>query len=222
VNIRDCFEIRINMYLLPVIYLYFFSTPTIAAIWLYFIRGSFFGHTLDDHSGWLWLFSDCGDNMMLHRQPWLYTYKDIHCYIWSSGFGATWKRRYPLGIDSWYPPTHPWSTGWLSIFSDYFVWTSREGPWPWYIIVYTQSFVFCQHISWILGILPLWISARYLYATVTITLSFWRKEAGIHIKDRCSTLPFFYQYSSAYGNLPLRVWSASREVISTSPTVAFW
>jgi hypothetical protein len=30
-------------------------------------------------------------------------------------------------------------------------------------------------------------------------LSFWRKEAGIHIKDRCSTLLFFYQYSSAYG-----------------------
>jgi hypothetical protein len=30
-------------------------------------------------------------------------------------------------------------------------------------------------------------------------LSFWRKESGTHIKDRCSTLLFFYQYSSAYG-----------------------
>jgi hypothetical protein len=67
VNIRDRFEIRTSMYLLPVIYLYFFSTPSITAIWFYFIRGSFFGHTLDIHSGWLWLFSDCEDNMVLHR-----------------------------------------------------------------------------------------------------------------------------------------------------------
>jgi hypothetical protein len=31
------------------------------------------------------------------------------------------------------------------------------------------------------------------------SLSFWRKEAGIHIMYWCYILPFFYQYSSAYG-----------------------
>jgi hypothetical protein len=51
VSIRDHFEIRKSMYLLPVIYLYFFNTPIIAAIGFYFIWGPFFDHTLDNYSG---------------------------------------------------------------------------------------------------------------------------------------------------------------------------
>jgi hypothetical protein len=40
-------------------------------------------------------------------------------------------------------------------------------------------------------------SYSYNHFGLTLFLSFWKKEAGIHIKDRCSILLFFCQYSSA-------------------------
>jgi hypothetical protein len=52
---------------------------------------------------------------------------------------------------------------------------------------YTASLDICQIL----------MRYNYIHFGLTLFLSFWRKEAGIHIKDRCSTLLFVYQYSSA-------------------------
>jgi hypothetical protein len=109
---------------------------------------------------------------------------------------------------------------WLALYIHYyFVWTSREGPWPWYRKVYTQSFVFCQHVSWMLGTLPLWISAKYLCATTTFTLVwlFFFLSGGKKLVYTSRTGALLYCLSinipRLEGNPPLRVWSALREVV---------